>query len=57
MAFIKFKVDRNVSRKKSQPKNEAFNSQYTNPLCEFSDALFIINNNYDGELLRMRNHA
>ena len=31
MAFIKSKVDRSVSRKKSLPKNEAFDSQDTKP--------------------------
>ena len=31
MAFIKSKADRNVSRKKGLPKNEAFDSQNTKP--------------------------
>ena len=36
------KVDRNVSKKKRLPKNEAFESHYIT---------FTINNNYDGGLL------
>ena len=31
MAFIKSKIDENVSRKKSLPKNDAFDSQDTKP--------------------------
>ena len=31
VAFIKSKVDRNVSGKKNPPKNEAFDSQDTKP--------------------------
>ena len=31
VTFIKSKVDGNVSRKKSLPKNEAFDSQETKP--------------------------
>ena len=31
MAFIKSKVDRNVSKKKRLPKNETFDNQDTKP--------------------------
>ena len=31
VAFIKSKVEWNISRKKSMPKNEAFDSQDTKP--------------------------
>ena len=48
MAFFKSKVDRNLSRKKSPPKIEAFDSL---------DKPFINSNNFDGGLLRMKNHA
>ena len=51
MAFTMSKVDRNVSRKKGLPKNEAFDSQ------DCLDTLFVINSNYDGGLLRTRNPA
>ena len=49
-----FSLKLTKSRKKSLPKNEAFDSQNTNDVrlfrCDDYD-------NYDGGLLRMRNHA
>ena len=56
MTFIKSKVDRNISSKKSLPKNESLNSLDTKLACDWLDTLFIISNNYEGGLLTIRNH-
>ena len=54
--LLSLKLTKAFQGKKNLPKNEAFDSQDTKPF-DCLDTLFIISNNYDGEVLRMRNHA